>query len=121
MVRNIIVFGATGNTGIKVCEELSSQNIKHTAFIRQGSENKVNTKMTEIVKGDVLSKEDVKDAIVSKPYTDVIVTLGSRSIKIANIRSNATKNIVDVLTENSIKSKLHVMSAHGIRESYEMA
>lgn len=118
MDRKIIVFGATGNTGIKICEELSLLNMNHSAFVRNGSENKIKTKLTEIIQGDVLQKDNIEKAIVSQQFTDIIIALGSRDLKAVNVRSNGTNNIVEVLKENAVKSKLHVVSAHGVGDSW---
>lgn len=118
MNRKIIVFGATGNTGIKICEELSKLNMKHSAFVRKGSEGKVTNKFTEVIQGDVLVKEDVNNALSKQSFTDIIIALGSRSLKISNIRSHGTKNIIDVLNENATSSRIHVVSAHGVRDSW---
>lgn len=38
MDRKIIVVGATGNTGIEICKQLNELKIKHSAFVRKGSE-----------------------------------------------------------------------------------
>ncbi len=40
-------------------------------------------------------------------------------MKIANIRSKGTKNVIDVLTEINKHAKIHVLSAHGVRDSYD--
>ena len=119
MDRKIIVFGATGNTGIKICEELESLNMAHSAFVRKGSEDKIKTKLTNVVVGDVLQKSDIEKAIKGTSYTDIIIALGSRDLKALNIRSNGTNNIVEVLNESAIKSKLHVISAHGVGNSWD--
>lgn len=119
MNRKIIVFGATGNTGKKICEELDALDIKHAAFVRQGSEGKVETKLTEVIQGNVLEKGDVEKAISDKQFTDVIIALGSRDLNGRSVRSIGTHNIVEVLKENSLTSKLHVVSAHGVRESWK--
>jgi len=118
MDRKIIVFGATGGTGIKICEALGALSIPHAAFVRKGSEHKVKTKLTEIYQGDVFQKKDILKAITSESFTDIIIALGSRDLKGGNIRSTGTKNIVDALKENSAKSKLHIVSAHGVGESW---
>lgn len=118
MDRIIIVFGATGNTGIKICEELNSLNIKHSAIVRKGSETKVNTALTDLIQGDVLNKDDIEKVLTAQSFTDVIIALGSRDLKGGYIRSNGTKNIVEVLKEHKLVSKVHVISAHGVRESW---
>jgi nucleoside-diphosphate-sugar epimerase len=118
MERKVIVFGATGHTGLKICEGLNSKHINHSAFVRKGSEAKIITPLTEIILGDVLQKETVENLFSNQTYTDVIIALGSRDLKVKNIRSKGTKNIIDALNKNNCKSKLHVISAHGIGDSW---
>ena len=118
MVSEIIVFGATGNTGVQICEKLNALNMRHSAFVRKGSESKINTELTLVVEGDVLKKTEVEKALKGQAYTDIILALGSRDLKATNIRSTGTKNIVDVLKENSLKAKVHIISAHGVGDSW---
>ena len=66
MNRKIIVFGATGNTGIKIREELNSQQIKHSVFVRRGSEQKVKTSPSALYAGDALSKTDIEKVLSIK-------------------------------------------------------
>ncbi len=118
MGRKVIVFGATGNTGIEICKELTRLGIQHSAFVRKGSESKVTTGLTEIISGDVLQMKDVEKGIISHDFTDIIIALGSRDLKGGNVRSTGTKNIVDTLKSNSLNIKIHAISAHGVGESW---
>ncbi len=118
MEKNIIVFGATGNTGVEICKVLSSKQLKHSAFVRKGSEGKINTSSTNILAGDVFNKEEIEIALKSSDFTNVIVALGSRDLKADSVRSIGTKNIVEVLNQNNLNCKVHVVSAHGVSESW---
>jgi len=119
MERKIIVFGATGHTGIKICEELNSVNLNHSVFVRAGSEGKINTPSTVIIEGNVLNKTNIESTFEKQHYTDIIIALGSRDLKDHNIRSTVTKYIVDVLKKNNTHSKLHVISTHGVGDSWD--
>ena len=116
--KNILVLGATGNTGLEICNELDRLGIKHSAFVREGSFDKIKTKLTEVVTGNVLNAIDVLNGITSQEYTDIIVALGSRDLKTMNIRFNGTKNVVDALKKNSLKTTVHIISAHGVGDSW---
>lgn len=119
MERKVIVFGATGNTGIKICEELNTLGITHSAFVRKGSEGKIITSNTEVIEGDVLQEIDITSAFSQHTFTDVIIALGSRDLKANNVRSNGTKNITNALIKNNLNCKLHVISAHGVGDSWD--
>ena len=119
MNKKILVFGATGNTGIEICRNLESKSIPYSAFIRKGSESKIKDLHPNIVLGDVLDTADVDRAIKENDYTDVIIALGSRDFRGGEIRSNGTKHIVNSLNSNQKIVKLHVISANGIGNSWK--
>jgi len=119
MNRKVIVFGATGNTGLEICKALESNNITHSAFVRKGSELKLNTSTTNILKGDVLVSSDVDKAISENDFTDIIIALGSRDFRGGEIRFNGTKNIIESLNSSGKQAKLHVISANGVGNSWK--
>jgi len=119
MTRRVIVFGATGKTGIKICEQLHNSQLAHSAFVRKGSENKIATKDTELIYGDVLNAADIENVLKSNEFTDIIISLGSKDLKKSLIRSTGTKNIVDALQKQSINSKIHMVSALGGGDSWD--
>jgi hypothetical protein len=119
MNRKVIVFGASGKTGIKICEQLQNSQLTHSAFVRKGSENKITTEDTEFIYGDVLNKTDIEDIFKSNDYTDIIISLGSKDLKKSLVRSTGTKNIVEVLQKHSTKSKIHIVSALGVGDSWD--
>jgi NAD(P)-dependent dehydrogenase (short-subunit alcohol dehydrogenase family) len=118
MNREIIVFGATGNTGLEICKQLESKGLTYSVFVRKGSESKVDLSEEQIFFGDVLQKDDVDILIKKFDFTDVIIALGSRDFRSGEIRSKGTKYIVDALVNNGKLAKIHVVSANGVGESW---
>lgn len=118
MDRKVIIFGATGNTGLEICKTLDAKEINHFAFVRKGSEQKIKTNSTTVVSGDVLQASDVKNAFKEQVFTDVIIALGSRNFREGGIRYNGTKNIIESLMANGIEAKIHVISANGVGSSW---
>ncbi|HAA11967.1 MAG TPA: epimerase, partial [Cytophagales bacterium] len=114
MSKTVLVFGATGKTGIQLCEALQEKGITHAAFVREGSQGKLTTESTLRLFGDVLNAEQVGHAIGSQPFTDIIVSLGSRELKNNPVRSEGTRNIVEALKAQNLNCRLHVVSAHGV-------
>ena len=119
MNKKILVFGATGNTGIEICRNLESKSIPYSAFIRRGSETKIKVLQPNILFGDVLNTIDVDRVLKENDFTDVIIALGSRDFRGGEIRSNGTKHIVNSLNSNQKIAKLHVISANGIGNSWK--
>ncbi|MBT5933088.1 MAG: NAD(P)H-binding protein, partial [Flavobacteriales bacterium] len=118
MNKKILVFGATGNTGIEICRDLDSKRINYSAFIRRGSETKIKVLQPNILFGDVLNTIDVDRVLKENDFTDVIIALGSRDFRGGEIRSNGTKHIVNSLNSNQKIAKLHVISANGVGNSW---
>jgi|GEM_PF-830337 uncharacterized protein YbjT (DUF2867 family) len=113
-----LVFGASGKTGQQICKKLNESVVRNFAFVRKGSEEKIESKKTEFIFGNVLNLNDIEQAIKAHQFTDVVIALGSRDLKKSFIRSTGTRNIVEVLNKLSIKYKIHVISALGVRESW---
>jgi hypothetical protein len=118
MNKKVIVFGATGKTGQEICKQLNEREIQHTAFIRKGSEEKIKSKNTLLLFGNVLNELEIESVLKTNEFTDVVISLGSRDLKNSNIRSKGTINIVDALNKLSINCKIHVISALGVNESW---
>ena len=116
--RNILLFGATGKTGTNICKEISSRNIKLSVFVREESANKLKGNDMNIIHGDVLNYGDVEAAIKGDSYTDVIISLGSKMLKGTELRSLGTEHIIKALQSTGAKSKVHVISALGVGDSW---
>ena len=119
MDRKILVFGATGKTGLEICKELEANNIGHSAFVREGSESKLKTSTTNAIIGNVLKQTDIDKAIRNNEFTDIIIALGSRDFRGGRIRFNGTNNIINSLNSNEKNAKLHVISANGVGNSWK--
>jgi uncharacterized protein YbjT (DUF2867 family) len=119
MTRKILLFGATGNTGIEICKTLDTKNIDYFVFARKESASKLNTPETTIILGDALQASDVNEAIKDHDFTDIIIALGSRNFRGGEIRYFGTKNIVDALNANGKSAKIHVISANGVGNSWK--
>ncbi|GLG95305.1 Flavin reductase (NADPH) [Gryllus bimaculatus] len=77
-IKNVIIFGASGQIGVKACTKAVNQGLNVRAFSRDSSQypKEIKEKVV-IVEGDVTNREDVKSAIEGQDA--VIVTLGTRN------------------------------------------
>ena len=118
MDRKVIVFGATGKTGIHICNELELQSIPYSVFVREQSSNKISNSSIEVKRGDVLNSQEVENSFQNENYTDVIIALGSKDLKSVKIRSIGTKNIVNAMMKNQSGATIHMISALGVGNSW---
>jgi len=116
--RKILLFGATGKTGVEICKELSTHKIYPTVFIREESVNKLAGNGMNIIQGNVLNYKEVEAAVKGDAYTDVIISLGSKTIKGTELRSKGTEHIMRALESRQAKCKIHVISALGVGDSW---
>lgn len=119
MEHKVLVVGATGNTGIEICKELKHQSIDFSAFGREESKEKLKDVECNYIGGNILDENSISEALKTKEYTDVIIALGARNLKQTMIRSEGTKNVTSALNSLNKKSKLHVVSAHGVGDSWD--
>lgn len=118
MERNVIVFGATGKTGNPICQALATHHIPYSVFVREPSAHKLTNPPTQIKHGDVLNALEVEQAFEEGIFTDVIISLGSKALRNASIRSEGTKHIIDAMKKHNSQASLHVISALGVGESW---
>lgn len=111
----IIIFGATGSIGCNVVEQALEKGHQVTAFARNPSALEITHSNLFLVKGDVLNKEDVTNALTDQDA--VIITLGAGSK--GDIRAPGTHNIVEGMKQSRIK-RLVCLSTIGAGDSYHL-
>lgn len=117
MHRKVLLFGATGKTGLHLIKSLKAAKIDFHLFVREQSIAKLGGEQYDIIRGDVLDPQAVYNAVREHDFTDIIISLGSQAIKNAGIRAEGTKHIIDALKGNQKIAKIHVISALGVAES----
>ena len=116
--RKILLFGATGKTGMEICRELSSHKINFTVFVREESANKLEESGIKIIKGDVLNYKEVEAALKEDDFTNLIISLGSKILKANELRSKGTEHVIRALESKKARAKVHVISALGVGDSW---
>jgi len=117
--KNILLFGATGKTGALIYKEITSNAMKLSVFVREVSANKLGDNGVKIILGNVLNFSDVEEAVKGDSYTDVIISLGSKGLKGTEVRSLGTEHIMKALQSTGSLSKVHVISALGVGDSWD--
>jgi len=102
-MKKIVIFGATGMTGLCSLEHAVKAGLKTRAFVRD--ENKVPEHLKdkiETVVGDVTNAEQVSKAIAG--VDGVVVILGTRNdLKPTTVMSDGMRNIIDAMKKHNVE------------------
>jgi putative NADH-flavin reductase len=97
----LIIFGATGGTGIHLVTQALAQGHTVTAFVRDPGKLPIRHSHLSIFQGDVMDPAAVSLAV--KDQEAVLSALGSPANKIDTIRSQGTQNILKAMKQAGIK------------------
>lgn len=107
----IVVFGASGRTGLLTVFQALEKGHQVTAFARKASSVTIQHKNLVIFQGDILVYEKVKQAVEGQDI--VICTVGVESRKYTTVVSEGTANIIRAMNEVNVK-RFICMSSAGI-------
>ena len=113
----VVIFGATGKTGIELVKQSLEKGHVVTAFVRDPARLAIENENLTFVTGDVFDPISVAQAI--KDQDAVICALGAGSeLKKTTVRTTGTINIIHGMQENDVK-RLMVVTAMGVGESWD--
>ena len=112
----VIVFGATGKTGLHVCWQAVEQGQQVTAFTR--SMSKIDGQITglQVAQGDVTDIDSVAASVAGQDAA--IIALGSNGLRDRTTLSVGTRNVLNGMTKHGV-GRLVVLSAAGVGESWK--
>ena len=112
----IVIFGATGKTGLEIIEQAIEEGHEVTAFVRNRAQlNGHDDNTLNVVVGDALDAEAVEKAIVGQDI--VLSALGARvGQKVGVVRSEGTRNIVNAMQKHNVQ-RLIAISTIGIGDT----
>ena len=114
---NLVIFGATGGTGLQVIKAALDQGHTVTAFVRDPNRLSIRNQQLQVVSGDVTDPEAVAQVIHNQDA--VICTLGGgRDLKKTTIRTTGTEHIIQAMDEHKV-NRLVVVTAMGTGESWD--
>ena len=113
---NIIIFGATGNTGHHIVSQALGQGHIVTAFTRNPNKIDIVHDRLNIVQGDVMNLSVVEQALQKQDI--VISVLGAGKSLQSKIRSQGTKTIIEAMENTGVK-RLISQSTLGAGDSWE--
>ncbi len=104
----IAIFESTGGTGKEIIMQALEQGHEITALVRDPQKLSINDKSLNVIKGDVLNKEDVLKVVQGNDA--VLVALGVKPPSKAKVVGPGTENIIEAMKANNVK-RLIVESA----------
>lgn len=112
----LVIFGATGKTGIQLVKQLLIDGHKVTAIVRQPDQLELTDKHLEIQKGDVLNPATLQNVMVGKDA--VFSVLGVNHRKPTTVYSEGIENIMKEMKRNDVK-RLICLSAETLKSKQE--
>jgi len=110
IIKRIVIFGATGNTGLATVETAIKMGYEVTVFVRDRNKLPENIAPKNVIVGDVLNTNDVENAV--KDQDGVIIVLGTRNdLSDTTMMSRGTQNIVDAMKKYNVKRVAGTLSS----------
>jgi|SRR3989344_173861 len=97
----IAIFGATGSTGKELVKQALEQRYEITILVRNPQKISFDSDGLNIVKGDVLNKDDVSKTV--RGNNAVIVALGVKPPSKTKLVGPGTKNIIEAMKAQNVK------------------
>ena len=118
----VVVFGATGPTGVRAVEQALAKGHEVTAFVRTPSKMTLKHERLRVVQGDALDPAAVERAVAG--HDAVISCLGARNRSGAgappkDIDFRATENILAAMRKHGAR-RLIVQSSVGVGDSKQI-
>lgn len=111
---NLLVFGATGRTGLLLVAQALDEGHQVTAFVRSPRAMNIEHPDLAVMQGDILDYESVQSAVRGQDV--VLSVLGVNSFKKNSIVSDGTQNIIGAMIEHRV-ARLICVTAMGLGDS----
>jgi len=110
----LLVFGASGATGIQVVQQALELGNTVTAFVRDPAKIEIKNAKLNILQGDVMDAASVRAAFDG--HDAVLCCLGTSPRKVGTVRSDGTANILRAM-EQTGTSRIIVQTTLGFGDS----
>jgi putative NADH-flavin reductase len=108
----LVVFGATGRTGLPLVQQALDAGHQVVAFVRDPAKMPIRHENLRLIQGDVMNAADVDKAILSD-VDAVISTLGPTKNNPKEMMPAAASNILNAMNRQGVK-RLIFMSGAGV-------
>jgi putative NADH-flavin reductase len=111
----LIIFGATGNTGLQFVTQALERGHEVTAFVRDPARLDITHEHLSVVQGDIKDKESIERALAN-PVDAVVCALGIFNFSPSSELSDGTKRLIDVMEKRGVR-RLAVVTSLGVGDS----
>jgi putative NADH-flavin reductase len=105
----MIIFGASGATGLELVKQALDAGYFVTGFVRSAPKLTISHPNLSVVVGDALSREDVSNAIAG--HEVVVSCLGAKGLGPTTVLSEMAANIVEGMKRNKVIKIIYLASA----------
>jgi len=112
---NVVVFGATGDTGRWITDRAVQAGHEVTAFVRDPGRMPVVHDRVKVVRGDVLDAASVDGAVAGQ--NAVLSALGSSARNPAPVLSTGVRHILDAMERHHVRRIVALSAAGALGES----
>jgi putative NADH-flavin reductase len=109
----IVVFGASGRTGVHIVEQALAAGHEVTAFVRTPSKLTIQHPKLTLVQGDVMNAGQVAQAI--EGHDAVVSALGPTRPPVPNMMKTAAENITTGMKQHGVRRLISTTGA-GVRD-----
>nr|XP_053629080.1 flavin reductase (NADPH)-like isoform X2 [Cherax quadricarinatus] len=119
-INKLVIFGASGNTGVCCVQAALNMGYEVTAFVRNPAKLPgVLASQVRVEVGDVLDESAVAQAVQGQDA--VVILLGTRNnLSPTTMMSEGTKNIIDAMSRYGVRRVSACLSAFNFRERSEV-
>jgi len=114
-IERVLVFGATGPTGLQVVEQALQRGLEVTAFVRDPAKLTIDHPRLRHVTGDILQRDSI-DAAFADPPDAVVLALGMFHKQPETWLSTGTAHIVSAMQKHGV-SRIVAVSSLGAGDS----
>lgn len=100
-MSNLIIFGASGRTGLHLVEQALAQGFHVTAFVRSPSKLPMKHERLRVIQGDVMEPQAVENAIAG--HDAVLSVLGPAKGSSKEMLRSAARNIISAMERHGVR------------------
>lgn len=106
---NIVVFGASGRTGVPLVKQALAQGYRVTAVVRNPSAFSIEHENLTVRQGDILKAEDVEHAIAGQDA--VISVIGQNKQSPKDLLTRGIRHIITAMEKHDVKRLISLTGA----------